>query len=383
MRRAVGWLTAAGLAALLLVAGWPRTPVPPAPAWPVAALLGGSGDGYARVVGTEPFDFPRDHGPHPGYRHEWWYLTGQLADEDGRRYGFQFTLFRFGLAAAARTDDTPSAWRGDALYMAHFTVTDVAGRRFHAHERFARPALGLAGARAAPFAAWLGPWRLEGSDPGPFPLRLTVAEGDLALALDLTPLKPVAAQGDGGTSRKGPEPGNASRYYSLSRMTVRGRLRLDGVERAVEGSAWLDREWGSSALGPGVRGWDWFGLQLNDGRDLMLYRLRRDDGTTDPYSGGSVIAVDGTVAPLRAEDFSVTPHAEWRAPDGVTYPARWRLRVPGHGLDLDVRPLLADQELRLAVRYWEGAVEVVGEPGGRGYAELTGYAGDGVASTPR
>lgn len=353
-----------------------RAPVASAPAaWQVDEVLGGDGAGFARVTSGGPFVFPRDHGPHPDYRHEWWYLTGHLEDPGGRAYGFQLTLFRFGLSARPAAVETPSAWRGTGLYMAHFTLTDIDGGEFHAFERFARPALGLAGARATPFAAWVGPWRLEGTGEGMFPLRLDVAEGGLVLALTLEPEKPVVAQGDAGTSRKGPQPGNATRYYALPRLAARGQLRIDGAEHQVRGSAWLDREWGSSALGAGVRGWDWFGLQLDDGRDLMLYRLRRDDGTTDPFSAGSVIAADGSVTPLAATAFEIEPRGEWRAPDGVAYPARWRLRVPGHDLDLEVRPLLADQELRLAVRYWEGAVSVTGSVTGRGYAELTGYAG--------
>ena len=206
-------------------------------------------------------------------------------------------------------------------------------------------------------------------------MRLSAGDDGVALDLTLVAEKPVVAQGDGGTSRKGPEPGNATRYYSLPRLAARGRLQLDGAAREVHGSAWLDREWGSSALGDGVRGWDWFGLQLDDGRDLMLYRLRRDDGGTDPFSAGSVVAVDGTVTPLTATDFVIEPRGEWRTADGVAYPAQWRLTLPEHDLDLEVRPLLADQELRLAVRYWEGAVAVSGSVAGRGYAELTGYAG--------
>ena len=354
-----------------------------ASAWEVADLLGGQEPGFDRVTGSGPFTFPRDHGPHPGYRHEWWYLTGHLADADGRRYGFQWTLFRFGLTADLPDVPRPSAWRSDAIYMAHFAVTDVADGRFHAAERFARPALGLAGARAVPFAAWLGPWRLSAATGAAFPWRLEAADDGVALDVRLVPTKPVIAQGDDGTSRKGPGPGNASRYYTLPRLSVEGALHLAGERRAVTGSAWLDREWGSSALGPGVVGWDWFGLQLDDGRDLMLYRLRRADGTTDPFSGGSLVGHAGRKAPLAAADFSIEVRERWRAPDGVAYPSRWRVRVPAHGLDLDVRPVLAAQELRLAVRYWEGAVEVGGSVGGRGYAELTGYAESGGAAPPR
>jgi predicted secreted hydrolase len=374
---------AAGLAWLAVLA-WPTAEGPAASTlWAVDDLLGGGDDGFARVTGAGPFAFPRDHGPHPAYRHEWWYLTGQLEDPGGRRFGFQVTFFRFGITPTPAAVEAPSAWRSESIYLAHFGLTDVAGARLLASERFARPVLGLAGAQAEPFAVWVEEWRLDGMPGSTFPLRLELASDAAALALELQPTKPLVAHGDGGTSRKGPGAGNATRYYALTRLAASGRLRLAGRDFSVRGSAWLDREWGSSALGAGVQGWDWFGLQLDDGRDLMLYRLRRDDGSADPFSAGSVVAPDGAVTPLAADDFSVQVLDRWRAADGVVYPARWRLRVPGHGLDLEVTPLVADQELRLAVRYWEGAVAVAGSVGGRGYAELTGYAGPVREGQPR
>ena len=170
---------------------------------------------------------------------------------------------------------------------------------------------------------------------------------------------------------------------ALRRLEARGHLRLGGNDIPVSGTAWLDREWGSSALGAGVRGWDWFGLQLEDGRDLMLFRLRREDGAVDPFSAGSMVAVDGTVSSLTADDFVVEVLDHWRSEDGIAYPSRWRLQVPDHGLDVEVVPLVADQELRLAVRYWEGAVDVTGSVSGHGYVELTGYAGVRVDGAPR
>ncbi len=374
--------TVAGLAWFAL-SNWPKDEVPTPTAWAVGDLLGGTDDGFERVEGPAPFVFPRDHGPHPGYRHEWWYLTGHLDADDGRRFGFQLTFFRFGLAPPALPDEKGSAWRSDALFMAHFGVTDVAGQRLIASERFGRPVLGLAGAQAEPFAVWIEGWRLGSEVDAIFPLLLEADAGSTALSLSLQGAKPMVAQGDGGTSRKGPGAGNATRYYTLPRLEARGHLRLDGREIPVHGLAWMDREWGSSALGAGVLGWDWFGLQLDDGRDLMLYRLRREDGAVDPFSAGSVAAVDGTVTLLGAGDFAVEVLDHWRSEDGIAYPSRWRLRVPGHGLDVEVVPLVADQELRLAVRYWEGAVDVSGSVAGRGYAELTGYAGARLDGAPR
>jgi len=345
--------------------------------WRPATLLGGAADpGFARVTDPAPFRFPADHGPHPDYRHEWWYLTANLATGDGRRFGVQLTLFRFALAPPIAPGAADSAWRSREVYMAHLALTDVTGRRFHAWERFARPVLGMAGARAEPFRVWLEDWVLESAAAGRlFPLRLQAAEGSFAIELELEPRKPLVEHGDGGVSRKGAEPGNASRYYAFTRLAARGRLTLPDGVLEVSGSAWLDREWGTSALGPGAVGWDWFALQLDDGRDLMLYQLRHADGSRDPYSAGSLVAADGSVTALAATQFSIEPRGSWRAADGTRYPARWRLRVPDAAIDLDVEPLLANQELDLSVRYWEGAVRVVGSARGYGYAELTGYAG--------
>ncbi len=253
----------------------------------VSAALG-SGDlsGFARATAPRPFSFPADSGPHPEFRTEWWYYTGNLETAAGRHFGFQLTFFRTALAPpAARATDrsapSPSAWSARQLYLAHFALTDTAGRRFHAWSRLDREALGLAGAQASPFRVWLEDWSAESDAPGGLPVRLRAAEGDVAIDLVLASEKPVALQGDRGLSRKGPEPGNASYYYSLSRMTARGTVRAGGEALAVSGLAWMDREWSTSALGPELVGWDWVALQLDDGRDVMLYRLRRRDGPLD------------------------------------------------------------------------------------------------------
>jgi predicted secreted hydrolase len=181
-------------------------------------------------------------------------------------------------------------------------------------------------------------------------------------------------QGDRGLSRKGPEPGNASLYYSFTRMPARGTVRMAGHTLEVSGEAWMDREWSTSALGEGVEGWDWFALQLDDGRELMVYLLRRRDGTIDPFSAGTLVAADGTARRLAAKDVQVETLTHWTSPhSGVRYPARWRLSVPSAELRLELEPRLADQELRVGTRYWEGAVGVAGSSGGRGYVELVGY----------
>lgn len=339
------------------------------------ALGGTASEGFARASAPRAFRFPYDHGPHPEYRNEWWYVTGNLRDESGRRYGFQVTFFRIGLAPGEV--DRPSRWATNHVWMAHFAVTDVTGDAFHDHERFARGGeLGLAGATPDPVRVWLEDWRLERSADGSW--RLDASADGVALALDLAPRKEPALQGDAGLSQKSAAAGNASYYYSLTRIAADGTLALAGDDRAVSGSAWMDREWSTSALGPEQRGWDWFALQLDDGTDIMFYRLRRAGGATDPHSAGTVVSPDGAVRRLGPGDFDIEVLDEWTSPRGGTYPSRWSIDVAGMDGALTVEPVLADQELVGAVRYWEGAVDVLraGEVAGRGYVELTGYADD-------
>lgn len=351
----------------------PQAPEPP-PGGGLSAVLGGDdAAGFRRATGPRAFRFPRDHGPHPGYRNEWWYVTGNLESEDGGRFGFQLTFFRLGLAPGR--DGRTSRWATNQAWMAHFTVTDAAGRRFHDFERFSRGGdLGLAGAGREPVSVWLEDWRLERRDDGRW--RLHAKADGVSLELELDPLGEPVLQGDQGLSQKSAAEGNASYYYSLTRMTASGRLRLDGAATGVRGTAWLDREWGTSALGPDQAGWDWFALQLDDGTDVMVYRLRRDDASTSPWSAGTVVGPEGRLTRLGAEDFDLRVLDRWTSPRGGTYPARWEMTLGPLPGPLTVTPVLDDQELDAAVRYWEGAVDVArdGERLGVGYVELTGYA---------
>jgi predicted secreted hydrolase len=259
-----------------------------------------------------------------------------------------------------------------------------------------------AAALASPFRAWLETWSAAGP-PAPgaaasaTPMRLAAAEGDAAIDLTLDQGKPPVLEGDRGLSRKGAEPGQASYYYSLTRMPARGTIRVGGDAFPVAGLAWMDREWSTSSLGREQVGWDWFALQLADGREVMLYRLRRRDGSADPASQGTLVARDGTSRPLAWSEVRLTPAGGWTSPrGGARYPDRWRLAIPAERLDLEIRPLLADQELDTSFRYWEGAVAVAGTSGapgppvaGSGYVELTGYgdaagaAGDSPGSGAR
>lgn len=363
------FVVAAGVFAL-----WPRPRAPLQATVAVREALAEDRAGFARAMAPRPFEFPADHGPHPDFRTEWWYYTGNLQTADRRHFGFQLTFFRVALAPTEQP--RASAWATRQLYFAHFAVTDTAASRFRAFSRTGRGALGMAGAEAAPFRVWIDGWSAEGAGASP---RLRASDGDVAIDLELSATKPVVLQGERGLSRKGPEPGNASFYYSFTRMPARGVVRLGAETLAVSGEAWMDREWSTSGLGADVQGWDWFAVQLDDGRELMVYVLRRRDGTVDPFSAGSLVAPDGAVRVLGAGDVRVETLAHWSSPrSGVRYPARWRLTVPSAELRLDIEPRLPDQELRVNTRYWEGAVAVTGMAGawsirGHGYVELVGY----------
>lgn len=377
-RRAVPGILIA-LPLLIAACGDAPSPSPPSAA-NVSAVLGGEARetaGFARVTGPREFVFPADHGPHPDYQHEWWYFTGNLRTDAGRHFGYQFTVFRIGLAPGEPQRD--SAWAFHHLYMAHFALTDTASRRFHAFERFARGALGLAGAQAQPFRIWLEDWQATGGDAAMWPVTIHAAADDIALDLALQQGGPVVLQGEHGYSQKSSAPGNASHYYSLTRLPTTGTITIDGGVHSVQGTSWLDREWSTSALGADQAGWDWFALQLGDGSDLMFYRLRNKDGSAGAFSAGTLVGPDGAVTLLRADDVIIDELQHWRsARTGARYPSRWRLRVPAHALSLDIAPVHADQELDLTVRYWEGAVTVTGQRAGSavngvGYVELVGY----------
>ena len=340
----------------------------------VRGALASDSAGFARALAPRPLSFPSDYGPHADFRTEWWYYTGNLKTAAGRHFGFQLTFFRIALAPGVVV--RASAWATRQFYVAHFAVTDVAGRRFHAFSRTSREALALAGASASPFRVWVEDWSAEGDGSS---ARLRASQGDVAIDLEVSAAKPVVLQGDRGLSRKGPEPGNASFYYSFTRMPTSGVVRLGSETLTVSGEAWMDREWSTSGLSAGVKGWDWFAVQLDDGRELMAYLLRRRDGTPDPFSAGTLVATDGTARPLDASDLRIETLEQWTSPrSGVRYPARWRLSVPSADLQLEIEPQLADQELIVGTRYWEGAVTAASSAGhravaGQGYAELVGY----------
>ncbi len=370
-RLAVGAFAACTLAAAAAAAG-----APPAD---VTGLLGrDDAAGFSQVLAPRAFSFPSDHGPHREFRQEWWYTSGQLDAPDGEHFGFELTFFRYALAPAAAVPTGTSAWRASEIYMAHFAVTDLARQRFRFTQKLSRAALGLAGASAAPVRVWVDEWQLRAAPGAPQRWQLLAAQDGYAIELELDASGMPVLNGVGGLSAKSAQPGDASYYYSLPRILVRGRLIRDGQPLSVQGLVWFDHEWGSGALGAQEVGWDWFALQLNDGASLMFYALRNRDGSRDLHSAGTWIEPAGAVRALGAEAVTIEVGGRWLSPGGVRYPSAWRVRVPELALDLTVRPLLADQELTGTPRYWEGAVQVTGvragrSIGGRGYVELVGY----------
>ncbi len=342
----------------------------------VEAVNADGAAGFTRVLAPRPFSFPLDHGPHPEYQTEWWYYTGNLQATDGRHFGFQLTFFRRGLTP--EPTERASAWGANSIFMAHLAVADVQTGRFYAFDRFSRDAAGLAGASGEPFQVFLDDWSAEGSGPEGMTMRLRAAEGDLALDLTATSRKPPALQGDRGFSQKGAETGNASYYYSLTRMETSGTVQVGDATHAVQGWSWMDHEWGTSALEGDAVGWDWFSIQLDDDRELMWAQVRTP--TSVSYSFGSLVAPDGSVQSLDPADVTLEVRDTWRSPrSGAVYPAGWDLTIANLDLRLNITPRLEDQELAVAVVYWEGTVAVSGAQAGRplsgsGYVELTGYA---------
>ena len=349
----------------------------------VDSLSGSVDDGYARAYAPAPFTFPDDHGAHPQYQTEWWYYTGNLDDADGREYGYQLTFFRYSLTPEmpARESD----WATNQVYMAHFALTDAQAEQHADFERFSRGSSGLAGAVVEPsWAVWLDDWRVETLEPGVYSLIAAAKTEDGAAAginLILRETRPPLLHGDQGLSQKGPEPGNASYYYSLVGLDTTGKITRGGQTVDVFGASWMVHEYGTSALSEDATGWDWFSLQLDNGAALMLAQVRTADGGRLPEFKGTLASPDGSRFAIGASEFGLQALDEWTSrATGVTYPSGWRVTVPAHEIELTLTPLIRDQEMQTSYVYWEGAVHAEGEMDGRptqgrGYVELTGYGG--------
>jgi predicted secreted hydrolase len=344
------------------------------------ASVARAGEGFAAPRPGRVFEFPRDHGAHPEYKTEWWYYVGHVHAASGESFGYQLTFFR----AALRKPDPKarSAWSLNTIYFAHLALTDPDRGVFAFREKAGRGALGLSGAAAGAMRVWIDDWQAEliGEE-----FHLQAQDSGLGLDLILKPIKPPALHGEGGYSRKSGREAAASYYYSLPRLDTRGTITVDGRPLPVTGASWMDHEFFSQAMAPGLAGWDWFSLQLAGGWDVMLYILRQKDGSMDPASSGSLIDPAGGVIHLKLADFTVKPTGVWTSPHTrAQYPAGWEIIIPGAGYRLNLTPTLSDQEVRsqvpAKVTYWEGQVKITGVKNGAptsgwGYTELTGYAG--------
>jgi predicted secreted hydrolase len=334
------------------------------------ALLSAS---YPAVTPGRHFSFPQDHGAHPEFRSEWWYVTGWLSTGAGKPVGFQVTFFRIRPRSA---DANPSAFAPKQIIVAHAALSDPLQGHILSGSSVAREGFGLASAQTGDAAVNLRDWHFNRHQNGHFSTH--VATNDFDLSLDLEPTGPVLLEGQGGYSRKGPGPSQASYYYSLPHLAVKGDLIQAGTRRPVTGSAWLDREWSSSYLSPEAVGWDWTGLQLDNGSALMAFRMRKADGTTY-WSEGSFQDAKGHVLHLGPNDISFTTVRRWRSiKTGAVYPVEQlvTIHLPSGERKFPLTPLMLDQELDWRRNgmpiYWEGAVTT---SGGRGYLEMTGYAG--------
>jgi len=354
------------------------------------------------------YTFPADHAAHRDFKTEWWYFTGQVkAPTTGRSYGFELTFFRQGVhpmmpvtsaaATSLAAEDAPpthSRFTQPDFKFAHLAITDLDGRRFYFTQRLSRGAFGEAGFRAQPAPggtttaeeprlAWLEDWELREMDDGAWQLHARSADPPMALDLRVRLRKPLVVHGvpGSGISEKAAGEGNASHYYSFTRLETQGTLAVANQPPAVvQGLSWFDHEWASNALTPEQIGWDWFCVQFDDGTELMLYAMRRRDGGIDPVSSGTLVAADGTATHLRREDFTLASLRSWRSPNtGANYPVEWQVKIPSQQMEFTVRAQLDAQELVLPlITYWEGATTVAGTRAGQplaglGYMELTGY----------
>ena len=330
-----------------------------------------SSRGFKQAVNPRKFEFPEDLGSHDPFQTEWWYFTGNLLTATDRHFGYQLTFFR--RAIQPEKSERGSEWRTNQLYMAHFAVSDITDEKFLSFERVSRGSLGLAGAVQAPFRVWLEDWQVKEDEHGGWDLEAKSSE--VHLSLKLNALKPLIFNGEDGLSRKGPERGNASYYYSNTRIDSTGTIHISGKDYEVSGFSWLDREWSTSVLSRNQIGWDWFSIQLSDWREIMLFQIRKSNGGISAFSSGSFVEKDGQKSHLAKEDFEITVSDHWRSPEtGTEYPSAWRIIVPSKDINLIVRPLINNQEHQHSFSYWEGAVKVTGNnASGYGYVELTGY----------
>lgn len=341
------WLT-------LAVSGWPQG----------FAGLGTDAQGFAVPEKGRPLNFPGDHGPHPDYRIEWWYVTANLVAADGRQFGAQWTLFR-----SALKPGNAQTWADPQIWIGHAALTTK--ERHYVAEKLGRGGVGQAGVNPAPFAAWIDDWRMQqlGSQGDPLDQVEVRASGEgFSYVLNMGAEGPLVLQGEAGYSVKSAA-GQASYYYSQPFYGVRGKITVDGAPVEVSGKAWLDREWSSQPLASDQTGWDWFSLHIATGEKLMAFRLR-DGG--EGFTSANWILPTGKTEPLASGEVLIEPV---RTADvaGRKVPVAWRVRIPGRGLDITTQPLNDQSWMATSTPYWEGPISFTGTSSGVGYLEMTGY----------
>ena len=344
---------------------------------------------FSQALPGYAYQFPEDFYSHDDFRIEWWYYTGNLEEVGtSRPFGYQLTFFRVALDTMG-DNPNPSKWKVGHIYFSHMTLTDVEGKKFHYFERINRKGIGSAGADSERLMVWNEDWSLEGTDNEHV---LEAVESGVGIKLQLAPEKKLVVHGQDGISKKGSETGNASHYFSYTRMKTSGTVFVDGKNYKVFGTSWMDHEYSSNQLNNELSGWDWFSLKLDDQTELMLYLLRRKSGGIDSFSSGTFVSSDGISRHIKRDEFTVESSAQWRSKQsGITYPSGWKLSLPSLGIKLSLSPDLNNQELynlrSISASYWEGSVSVEGTIRGKlikgkGYVELVGYGKDLVQGLP-
>jgi predicted secreted hydrolase len=340
-----------------------------------SALINSFANGFTRAIAPYPFAFPADYGIHPAFQLEWWYYTGNLMTTDGRRFGYQFTIFRYGLFPPKNGQAGDHA----DLFAADLAISDIEGQQFLAQH--ISPSLSKAGVNPGwPLQIWVHNWQMTAQDPAAKTMHLQAATALIGIDLITLQIKPPALNGEHGLSAKGPLPGEASYYYSLTRLTTAGSLTIQGKSYQVTGNSWMDHEFSTGALDKAAQGWDWFSVQLDNNHELMLYFIRNQDGTIAPASQGTFVDDNSTTQVITLDEMQIQTLSHWTSPDsGIIYPSGWHITLQNPSLELTVTPLLAAQEQRSITTYWEGAVSITGSEAGKsvqgsGYVELTGYA---------
>ena len=334
---------------------------------------------FQEAVSGYTYQFPRDDFSHDNFRVEWWYYTGNLESDKGRRFGYQLTFFRVGLEGYNPINN-PSKWKVDHIYFAHMTVSDIQNKKFHFFERINRKGIKNAGAAPARFMIWNSDWNLSAEENMQ---KIKALENDTGIELSLIPIKKRVFHGKNGISIKGSNKGNASHYFSYTRMKTEGSIFIKGEKFQVKGSSWMDREFSSNPLNPSLAGWDWFSIKLDNQTEIMLYQLRKKNGNTDPNSSGTFISADQNYHHLTLNEFSISNKSSWTSEKtGAIYPAVWEIDILESDIHLIITPDFSSQELyhlrSISGSYWEGSVSIKGSVGGKpvtgtGYVELVGY----------